>query len=110
MPLISAKPKLQLELQQLLYKSMYETLISLQNPSDVDASIVSKSDNNNKKFATQLATKFSQEAAGPMANAIHSFVSQMSITMIPSGALISTSITTPSPVIGTCPPTDFTIT
>lgn len=107
--LISSKPKLESDIEKILKKAAYEAFYAMHEKVDGPPEIKKAMDRQLKDSARRFADKFAEETARPLSEAIYNFTKNIGITMKPSGALISTSITTPSPVIGICPMSDFTI-
>lgn len=108
--LSSAKPTLQSDLEDLLEEAAYEAFMTTQeSPSGTASSISNRMEKELKSAASNFAKKFAEVAGEPMAEAIYNFVKEIGIIATPSGSLISTSITSPSPVTGTMPMSDFAI-
>lgn len=108
--LATAKPLLEKELYRILEHAAYEAFCSMNNKSAEGPMEIRRAmDRQLKESARRFSTKFAEESAGDLSKAIYDFVKSAGIMMKPSGSLISTSITTPAPVIGVCPISDFTI-
>lgn len=109
--LSTAKPKLQSDIEKILYDSLYEAYLTtyLDSTVDVEGSISSNANDEIKKAAEKFAEKASKTAASPLATAIYDFVKSIGIMASPKGTLISPGGLTPTPVTGTIIMTDFTI-
>lgn len=108
--LISAKPTLQTDIQKLMYDAAREAYLTSQETGDADPIISKRMKQDQEKAADRFAKAFSNSCCQPLADAIYKFVKEIGITLTPSGALISTSIMSPAPCTGMCPPNDFMIT
>ena len=97
--LSTAKPILENQLLKILYDA-YMTQYETNQLSDI-----SKYDYEIKDKFSILATKFSQEAAGPTAEAIYKFVKEIGIQANVTGTIIAPS----GPCTGSIPSTNFTI-
>lgn len=107
--LISAKPTLQTDIQKLMYDAAREAYLTSQETGDADPIISKRMKQDQEKAADRFAKAFSNSCCQPLADAIYKFVKEIGIIMTPSGALISTSIMSPSPVAGQALMTDFAI-
>lgn len=108
--LIKAKPDLQSAIKKALQQASYEAYLTAQeNPSDTDPMIKSTLKKELDDAAVKYSKKFAEVASPKLADCIYKFVKEIGIMMTPSGALISTSIMTPSPVIGMAPINDFKV-
>lgn len=75
----AAKPKLQADLQKLLYDAYLE-------PLKVDDKGIKKT----SKRSKEMASTFAQNASGPMADAIMNFITQAMITGTIQGIVLGT--------------------
>lgn len=107
--LIDAKPKLTADIWKLAFAAAQKAMMTTSISSDADPDIRARMKADIAEASTQWATTFADSFAEPMAQAIYEFVLRIGITQTPIG-LVSTSIDTPSPVGGTCPPAGFKIT
>lgn len=110
MPLQSALPTLKQQFCQYLEKAAYEAfLTTIEVPEDVPLEIKRKIEEDGRRSARKFAKKFREECGNQLAQSIHDYVKQIAIQATPSGSLISTSIYSPSPCVGTIPPNDFRV-
>ena len=97
MPLSTAKIVLEQELIKAFYDA-YKSQVSI--PTENGVSLVDDSASIDKALYEQA-----EQMGKGMAAAIHNYVSQMDISVVLSGTVISPS----GPCVGTIPPTSFTI-
>jgi len=105
--LIASKPILKQTLENILLKAAYEAQNTMIHDGDCPQALKTKLEADMKEGAMKWAKKFSEEAGGPMADAIYDFVKEISIVATVKGTLIAPP---PSgPVTGVINPTDFKI-
>ena len=110
MPLQTALPTLKRQFTQYLEKAAYEAFMtSIEVPEGTPYEIKRKIEEDGRRSAQKFAKKFKEECAEQLAQSIHDYVKQIAIQATPSGSLISTSIYSPSPCVGTIPPNDFRV-
>lgn len=106
--LSNARPILQIKLNEILYDSLYQAIITSYTSSKESNSekMNEYAMEANKQYAHNMATKFAQMASGELADAIYEFVKSIGITLTPAGGLQ----TTVGPVMGVATtPIDFSI-
>lgn len=110
MPLNTALPILKKQFEIYLETAAFEAFMTtIEVPDDVPSPIGSRIKRDGEKAARKFAKKFKDQCANQLAQAIHDYVMQIGIMATAGGSLISTSITYPSPVVGTLNPNDFKV-
>ena len=84
-------------------------MTTIEVPEGTPYEIKRKIEEDGRRSAQKFAKKFKEECAEQLAQSIHDYVKQIAIQATPSGSLISTSIYSPSPCVGTIPPNDFRV-
>ena len=103
--LSSAKPKLEKDIEDILYKALYKAQNMVFEPGGSEPMIDNFIKNTIDKTAKEYAKTAAKEAAKPLAEAIYNFVKEIGIVATPK-ALISPH----GPVIGTININEFKIT
>lgn len=103
-----AVPDLEEKLRTILHDAAYAASMSMfvSGDSSITNSYATKT---TEKQSELFASTFADTAYADMADAIYKFVLELGIVATPSGSLISTSITSPSPVSGSILMSDFTL-
>lgn len=106
--LVAAKPQLQKDLKDLLEKACYEAeMTAVTNSSAANPEIMKYVNGVMDEAAKAKAKKFAEVAYEPLAEAIHNFVKEIGIVLVPTGTLMSPT----GPVSGAASTmkSDFTI-
>ena len=110
MPLNTALPILKKQFEIYLESAALEAFMTtIEVPDDVPSPIGSRIKRDGEKAARKFAKKFKDQCANQLAQAIHDYVMQIGIMATAGGSLMGTSITYPSPVVGTLNPNDFKV-
>lgn len=111
--LAASLPKLTADLLKCLQDASYQAFKTTVLPGNgVDPTISATIAADMEKQAVNYSTTFASKLAQPLAQAIHSFVSEIGITLIPTGLLMAPQAPAGSlPIVGSASTTthDFTI-